>query len=99
MIREKLEDYVTTVPDFPEAGVMFRDITTILSDADGLKLAVDTFADMLKDVDFDLGSPKKWDDPPVGSPFRGQAPNTHVGMRLDFPGFRKLLIETMASYD
>ena len=52
-----------------------------------------------RDVDFDLGSPKKWDDPPVGSPFRGQAPNTHVGMRLDFPGFRKLLIETMASYD
>ncbi len=33
---------------------MFRDITSILSDADGLKLAVDTLADMLKDTDFDL---------------------------------------------
>ena len=54
MIREKLEDYVITIPDFPEKGVMFRDITSILSDADGLKLAVDTLADMLKDTDFDL---------------------------------------------
>ena len=53
MIREKLEDYVTTVPNFPEEGVMFRDITTILSDPDGLKLAVDTFADMVKDLEFD----------------------------------------------
>ena len=42
MIREKLEDYVITIPDFPGEGVMFRDITSILSDADGLKLAVDT---------------------------------------------------------
>ena len=53
MIREKLEDYVTTVPDFPEKGVMFRDITSILSDADGLKMAVDKFTDMVKDLDFD----------------------------------------------
>ena len=29
MIREKLEDYVRTIPDFPEPGIMFRDITTI----------------------------------------------------------------------
>ncbi len=37
MIREKVEDYVRTIPDFPKEGIMFRDITTVLSDADGLK--------------------------------------------------------------
>ena len=49
-----LEDYVTTIPDFPKKGIMFRDITTILSDKDGFKLAVDGLIKELKDVDFDL---------------------------------------------
>ena len=30
MIRNSIEDYVTTIPDFPEPGIMFRDITTVL---------------------------------------------------------------------
>ena len=54
MIREKLEDYVRTIPDFPEPGIMFRDITTILSDADGLKLAIDEMQRTLDGVDFDV---------------------------------------------
>ena len=54
MIREKLEDYVRTIPDFPEPGIMFRDITTILSDADGLKLAIDEMQKTLDGVDFDV---------------------------------------------
>jgi len=49
-----LEDYVTTIPNFPKEGIMFRDITTILSDKDGFKLAVDKLVEALKDVDFDL---------------------------------------------
>ena len=51
---KKLEDYVTTIPNFPKEGIMFRDVTTILSDKDGLKLAIDGLIDALKDVDFDL---------------------------------------------
>ena len=39
---KKLEDYVRTIPDYPEPGIMFRDITSILQDADGLELAIDT---------------------------------------------------------
>ena len=54
MVRERLEDYVRTIPDFPEPGIMFRDITTVLSDADGLKLAVDEMAKKLENVDFDV---------------------------------------------
>ena len=51
---KKLEDYVTTIPDFPEPGIMFRDITSVLQDADGLRLAVDTMQDSIKDLDFDV---------------------------------------------
>ena len=54
MIREKLEDYVRTIPDFPEPGIMFRDITTVLSDADGLKLAFDEMQKTLDGLDFDI---------------------------------------------
>ncbi len=49
-----LEDYVTTIPDFPKEGIMFRDVTTILSDKDGFKLAIDGLIEKLKDVDFDV---------------------------------------------
>jgi len=51
---KKLEDYVRSIPDFPEPGIIFRDVTTILQDADGLHLAVDGLVDMLKDVDYDV---------------------------------------------
>ena len=54
MIKKDLKDYVRTIPDFPEEGVMFRDITTILLDEDGLKMAIDSMQDVIKDVDFDV---------------------------------------------
>ena len=40
-MSKKLEDCVTTIPDFPKPGIMFRDITTIISDPEGFKMAVD----------------------------------------------------------
>lgn len=51
---KKLEDYIRTIPDFPEPGVMFRDITTVFQDADGLQLAIDSMQDLVKDLDFDV---------------------------------------------
>ena len=53
-MSKKLEEYVVTIPDFPEPGIMFRDITSVIQDPDGLKLAVDGLADLVKDLDFDL---------------------------------------------
>lgn len=53
-MEKKLEDYVVTIPDFPEQGIMFRDITSVIQDPDGLKLAVDGLVDLVKDLDFDL---------------------------------------------
>ena len=51
---KKLEEYVRSIPDFPEPGIIFRDVTSILQDADGLCLAVDSLIDMVKDLDYDL---------------------------------------------
>ena len=51
---KKLEDYVVTIPDFPEPGIMFRDITSVIQDPDGLKLAVDGLVQEAEGLDFDL---------------------------------------------
>jgi adenine phosphoribosyltransferase len=53
-MMKNLEEYVRSIPDFPEPGIIFRDITTVLKDADGLQLAIDSIQSMLKDVDFDV---------------------------------------------
>ncbi|MBR2662001.1 MAG: adenine phosphoribosyltransferase [Clostridia bacterium] len=54
MENKKLEEYVVTIPDFPEPGIMFRDITSVIQDPDGLKLAVDGLVNLLKDTEYDL---------------------------------------------
>ena len=51
---KKLEDYVRSIPDFPEPGIIFRDITSVLQDADGLQLAIESMQAWLKDVDVDV---------------------------------------------
>ena len=51
---KKIEEYVRSIPDFPEPVIIFRDVTSILQDADGLKLAIDSMQDCLKDVDVDV---------------------------------------------
>lgn len=51
---KKVEDYVRSIPDFPEKGIIFRDITTVLQDPDGLKLAIDNMKGYLDGVDFDV---------------------------------------------
>ena len=40
---KKLEEYVRSIPDFPEPGIIFRDITTILQDPDGLRMWILTW--------------------------------------------------------
>ena len=49
-----IEEYVRSISDFPEPGIIFRDVTSILQDADGLHLAIDLMQEKLKDVDFDV---------------------------------------------
>ena len=49
-----LKKYIRTIPDFPSKGIMFRDITPVFKDPDGMKLAIDTMENNLKDLDFDV---------------------------------------------
>ena len=51
---KKLEDYVISIADFPSPGIIFRDVTSILQDGEGLHLAIDQLLEMVKDVDFDV---------------------------------------------
>jgi len=51
---KRLEDYITDIPDFPEKGIIFRDITTVIQEAEGLRLAIDSLRELLKDVEFDV---------------------------------------------
>ena len=50
----KIEEYVVSIPDFPEPGIIFRDVTSVLQDADGLALSIELMQEKLKDVEFDL---------------------------------------------
>ena len=51
---KKLEEYVVSIPDFPEQGIIFRDVTSVLQDAEGLQLAIDTMQDKVKDLEYDV---------------------------------------------
>ena len=48
---KKLEDYVRTIPDFPKEVILFRDITSVLQDKDGLHLAIDAMDKIIKDME------------------------------------------------
>ncbi len=51
---KKLEEYVRSIPDFPEEGIIFRDVTSVLQDADGLHLAIDTMQELIADLEYDV---------------------------------------------
>ena len=52
--KKKIEDYVRSIPDFPEEGIIFRDVTSILQDADGLQLAVDSMQALVEGTEADV---------------------------------------------
>ena len=51
---KKEEDYVVSIPDFPEPGIIFRDVTSVIQDAEGLQLAIDEMQKLLDGVEFDV---------------------------------------------
>ncbi|WP_313529524.1 adenine phosphoribosyltransferase [Anaerotignum sp.] len=50
----ELKDKIRSIPDYPEKGVMFRDITTLLKDSEALVEAVDQMQKNLEGLEFDL---------------------------------------------
>ena len=51
---KELKEYIRSIPDFPEKGIIFRDVTSVLQDADGLHLAIDTMQEKIRDLDYDV---------------------------------------------
>ena len=51
---KKVEDYVVSIPDFPEPGIIFRDVTSVIQDAEGLQLSIDEMQKLLEGVEFDV---------------------------------------------
>ncbi|MBE5862648.1 MAG: adenine phosphoribosyltransferase [Lachnospiraceae bacterium] len=71
-----IDSYIRSIPDFPKEGIIFRDITTVLQDADGFQLAIDSMTDLVKDLDFDVV---------VGSESRGFIFGTPIAYKLHKP--------------
>ena len=51
---KELKEYIRNIPDFPEKGIIFRDITSVLQDPDSLKLAIDELEKKLEGLEFDV---------------------------------------------
>ena len=86
---KKVEDYVRSIPDFPEPGIIFRDVTSILQDAEGLHLAIDLMQEKLKDVEFDVV---------VGPESRGFIFGVPIAYNLHKPLYRMQLVKVVKIY-
>ena len=48
-----LKALIRDIPDFPKPGILFRDITTLLRNPEGLRYTIDALAEQLADLDID----------------------------------------------
>lgn len=53
-LQDSIKSFIRTVPDYPHEGILFRDITGLLENAHGLRLAVDSLAERYAGKDIDL---------------------------------------------
>ena len=49
-----IKSKIRTIPDFPKKGIMFRDLTTLLKDKEGMKITTDILYNKYKDANIDL---------------------------------------------
>ncbi len=69
-----LKQKIRTIPDFPEPGILFRDITTLLSDAEALNETIERFAEHYKNEKIDVVA---------GVESRGFIIGTPLAIRMD----------------
>ncbi|MDD6035387.1 MAG: adenine phosphoribosyltransferase [Lachnospiraceae bacterium] len=51
---KSVEDYIRTIPDFPEPGIMFRDVTSVLQNPEGFQLAINELQKRIEHTEFDV---------------------------------------------
>jgi len=49
-----LKAFIRDIPDFPQKGVIFRDITPLIKNPEAFKYAIDTIVQEVKKYEFDL---------------------------------------------
>lgn len=54
IMNKNIEDFIVSIPDFPEEGIIFRDITSVIQSEEGFKLAVDGLIRLIGGEDFDV---------------------------------------------
>jgi adenine phosphoribosyltransferase len=52
-LRPDFRQYIRTIQDYPKPGVQFRDVTTLMGNAEGFRLAIDAMAEPWKDAAID----------------------------------------------
>jgi adenine phosphoribosyltransferase len=53
-LEEQLKSKIRNIPDYPKPGIIFRDITTLINDADGFQLVMSAFGDRYKEYEIDF---------------------------------------------
>ena len=48
-----LKKYIRSIPDYPKKGILFRDITTLIKNAEAFKFTNDKIIELAKKIDFD----------------------------------------------
>ena len=48
-----LKKYIRSIPDYPKKGILFRDITTLIKNAEAFKYTNDKIIELARDIDFD----------------------------------------------
>ena len=48
-----LKKYIRSIPDYPKKGILFRDITTLIKDAEAFKYTNDKIVEIAKEIEFD----------------------------------------------
>lgn len=54
MKTNKLNEYIATIPDYPEKGILFRDITPLMQNGDAFKYSVDKMTEFVKKLNATL---------------------------------------------
>ena len=88
---KRVEEYVRSIPDFPEKGIIFRDVTSILQDADGLQLAIDEIDKCLDGAEYDVVVGPESRGFIFGVPIAYKNHKSFVPVRKKGKGFRFIL--------